>query len=588
MKKNLQRRGGLVLALLVMFQTLSFAQIAFDNVTWVKKDVDFKIQLERDNPQTYNPATFWKEDIVSGQELSDMYCKYKYTGSKTDYTNGVHEFTLNSNTNALRAEAKVEYNYKTDGIYQMEGKLQFTNGVISPKHICQIWQDIAGDKIFIYRTSTDNNGTLYMPTAEQRTVIVSKRMTNINNYNNSTNQWIKVNWVHFRKERMVYVYLNDVLYVQFSHIVPTDTEYYFKFGAYGKIDGHSGEQAKSTWKDIKFFEGTAGITPPSNLTAQAVSPTQVNLTWQDNSANEDSFYIERAYTSDFANVTYTKKVGANVETATNSGLKPLTTYYYRVKAKNASEISAPSNWVAVTTPADNIILEAESATLTSPMKTVSDASASGGSYIVTTGYNSTTTAPATGRAVLTFNALGGTYKIWGCTLFAGGGDNSFWVKVDNGAWVAWNDDAAISTAWKWNVINSSITLTAGTHTLSFAYREDNSKLDRIVISNDPAYDPSVTLKSQTIAPLANVNFDFNVLTNTNSSETKVSYTLAQNAFTNIVVYNLQGKLMQTLVNEQQPAGAYSKSISTSGLTTGVYIVKMVSGTNSAAQKFIVR
>jgi len=37
---------------------------------------------------------------------------------------------------------------------------------------------------------------------------------------------------------------------------------------------------------------------PSNLTATAVSPTQVNLNWNDNSIDKDGFYVYRRTTDD--------------------------------------------------------------------------------------------------------------------------------------------------------------------------------------------------------------------------------------------------------------------------------------------------
>lgn len=87
---------------------------------------------------------------------------------------------------------------------------------------------------------------------------------------------------------------------------------------------------------------------PSNLTAVAVSKSQINLAWQDNSSNEDNFVIERKTGTGSFSVIAT--VAANTTTFNNTGLNKNTTYTYRVKAVNASGESAYSNEASAKTP----------------------------------------------------------------------------------------------------------------------------------------------------------------------------------------------------------------------------------------------
>src|SRR5262245_24662558 len=67
---------------------------------------------------------------------------------------------------------------------------------------------------------------------------------------------------------------------------------------------------------------------PSSLSGSAVSSSQINLTWTDNSANESGFYLDRATNSagPWARIA---TLGINAKAYSNVGLTA-GTYYYRV------------------------------------------------------------------------------------------------------------------------------------------------------------------------------------------------------------------------------------------------------------------
>jgi titin len=88
---------------------------------------------------------------------------------------------------------------------------------------------------------------------------------------------------------------------------------------------------------------------PSNLTALAVSSSQINLAWTDNANNETGFMIERCTGSRCTNFSQITTVGANVTTFADTGLSARTTYRYRVWAYNDSGNSAYSNIAKATT-----------------------------------------------------------------------------------------------------------------------------------------------------------------------------------------------------------------------------------------------
>jgi predicted secreted protein len=89
---------------------------------------------------------------------------------------------------------------------------------------------------------------------------------------------------------------------------------------------------------------------PTNLTATAVSKSQINLAWTDNASNETGFKIERCKGSTCTNFAQIATVGVNVTTYSNTGLSSNTSYRYRVRAYNAAGNSAYSNIAKATTP----------------------------------------------------------------------------------------------------------------------------------------------------------------------------------------------------------------------------------------------
>jgi fibronectin type 3 domain-containing protein len=94
---------------------------------------------------------------------------------------------------------------------------------------------------------------------------------------------------------------------------------------------------------------TPSLPVPSNLTATAISSSQIRLSWKDNSDNESGFKIERGSSSP-GPFELIASAGTGITTYTDRGLIPETTYYYRVRAYHSStgESSSYTN-VAVAT-----------------------------------------------------------------------------------------------------------------------------------------------------------------------------------------------------------------------------------------------
>jgi fibronectin type 3 domain-containing protein len=107
-------------------------------------------------------------------------------------------------------------------------------------------------------------------------------------------------------------------------------------------------RAKDSSGNVDFtptsFAWAFAILAPSNLDAFALSTTQINLFWKDNSNVEDGFKIERklGISGSYSVIVTT---GDGVTNYANNGLNPDTVYYYRVYAFNSQGNSIYSNAV---------------------------------------------------------------------------------------------------------------------------------------------------------------------------------------------------------------------------------------------------
>ncbi|MGH7213862.1 MAG: PA14 domain-containing protein, partial [Tepidisphaeraceae bacterium] len=126
------------------------------------------------------------------------------------------------------------------------------------------------------------------------------------------------------------------------------------------FEAHGGADMRLWWESAsqkseivptsQLYSGFVAPSAPSGLAASAVSAGQINLSWADNSNNENGFVIERSGngSTGWAQVA---TVGTNVTSYSDKGLVGSTQYYYRVRATNEVGTSAWSNPADATTPA---------------------------------------------------------------------------------------------------------------------------------------------------------------------------------------------------------------------------------------------
>lgn len=135
-----------------------------------------------------------------------------------------------------------------------------------------------------------------------------------------------------------------------------NTTYSYRVQARG--DGIvTSSSAFSNIATITMGNSSSGLLAPTNLTASAVSQTQIYLSWTDNAVNESGYIVERAVGSGaFGICAY---LSANTQTFSDTGLTNNTIYRYRVMARGDGTIlnnSAYSNEVTATTGASTGVL----------------------------------------------------------------------------------------------------------------------------------------------------------------------------------------------------------------------------------------
>jgi hypothetical protein len=151
-----------------------------------------------------------------------------------------------------------------------------------------------------------------------------------------------------------------------------------------------------------------------------------------------------------------------------------------------------------------IWIEAENAgTLTAPIAAQKDSAASGGQFISVPLASMTAKSDTPGTAGVASYIIQlpstGSYKIWGRVRSPTTSSDSFWVRLDAGTWLQWNNITP-GADWHWEPVHDTdamdavklYDLKAGQHTLNFAYRESGTDLDQFLLTTDAALVPTGT------------------------------------------------------------------------------------------------
>jgi hypothetical protein len=121
------------------------------------------------------------------------------------------------------------------------------------------------------------------------------------------------------------------------------TSYFYRLRAYNA-------GGASAYSDVAAV--TTPLPAPSLLAAAPVSPSRVDLSWQDNSTSESGFRVERS--TDGVSFAEIGTAGRDVANSSDNVAAAGATYFYRVRAYNVAGTSAYSDVARADTPAVSV------------------------------------------------------------------------------------------------------------------------------------------------------------------------------------------------------------------------------------------
>ncbi len=279
----------------------------------------------------------------------------------------------------------------------------------------------------------------------------------------------------------------------------------------------------SAWSLVWNFTTIVAVpSSPTGLVATAAGFSLINLSWTDNSGNETGFKIQRALDTTAA-WSVVATLAANSTSYPDTGLTDGVRYFYRVYAYNdggnsgfsnvrnaVTQMRPPSGLAAALAPGPKAVLTWQDSSASEDGFRIERKTGSGGTYAQI---------DSVGAGVTTFTD----------STVAGGSTYFYRVRGYN---------SHVSSAYS-NEANLVITAVAG---------DRPAVPDKYGISqNYPnPFNPSTT----------------------------IDYQLPSSGYTELKVYDVAGRLVRTLVAQQQNAGYYSLRFDASSLPSGVYFVRI--------------
>jgi hypothetical protein len=148
-------------------------------------------------------------------------------------------------------------------------------------------------------------------------------------------------------------------------------------------------------------------------------------------------------------------------------------------------------------PVTHVDMEAEDALIISKFRIQNDSAASSGAFlwVPNGGGNYGSPSPASGQARFDFYVSErGDYRIWARVLAPSAAEDSFFLAMNDGPIGLWSP--RIDSRWNWQAVSvdagatTHYRLDPGMHQLHLMHREDGTRIDRLIITKNPAFTPN--------------------------------------------------------------------------------------------------
>jgi len=368
------------------------------------------------------------------------------------------------------------------------------------------------------------------------------------------------------------------------------TQYFYRVRAFNV----SGNSVYSNEANATTTAGAPGT--PSNLTATAISTSQINLAWTDNATDETGFAVERK-TGAAGTYAQIAALGINVASYSDNGLTSNTQYFYRVRAFNGAGNSAYSNEANATTS----ISSNGNLALNKPTTASSTDSASAASRAVDantlsfwrSGPVNATTPIAWLQVELTPSGTLTVARVvikWYQNYFATQYDVQ--VSTDGVNWTNVHTNNAVTTGGDHDI---SFTATTAKYVRLYCRKNNKSnyRVAELEVYSTGIAKPALSENtgSGIIAPEAivlapNYPNPFSANGTFGNPSTTISYSLPADMSVTLKVINVTGQEVATLVDGHQVRGSYRVMFRAKRLPSGLYYAVLQAGNVRQVQRMV--
>lgn len=352
-------------------------------------------------------------------------------------------------------------------------------------------------------------------------------------------------------------------------------------------------------------------TAPTSLNTNSISAVQINLSWTDNSSDEDGFKIERK-TGTGGTFSEIAQVNSNVTSYNNTGLQGGTQYCYRVRAFNTAGNSGYTNESCAATFPDTPSAPSNlvSSVIQNPFSVMlgwTDNSSNESGFIiekeiVTDTFLAIDTVSANVTAYQDMNVAITTYR-YRVKAFNASGSSSYsnvteiFVPVELTSFTAESEGGKIYLRWQTATetnnkgfeverrLSGSAWSTTGfisgkgttTEPTDYVFTDAPTAPGKYIyrlkqIDYSGAFEYSKEVEAEFVVPQEwNLSQNY---PNPFNPATSIEFTIPMESNVSIKIYNTIGSEIAQLVNERKAAGVYKINFDAAGLPSGMYFYKI--------------